>query len=214
MLVFHKVLMLTGVRALIDVLGAGAGKLKALDEAWDEEQRTLDLELQLRERKKNSAAVREAAGRVRAALLPNGAEQIGYDSEKEVEFGRTQVSLARSAELKVDVAALGLGDVITAIAATTDALAEAIGYGSSKKVTLTPGRRALLAQRRVAAACNGAYESLTELVDRAPEAHPRGAELAALKGSLDALLTRRVAAPASVKTPGEPPASPNTAPTK
>ncbi len=204
-LVFHKVVMLGAVQSLVAALAAGDGELRALDEAWDEEQRTLDLELQLKERRKQPAAVREAAARVRKALLPVGTDQIGYDADKESSFGHTQVLKARAQPLAADVALLGLDPVVTAIERATDALAKVNGHGPAR------GRRVLAAQRGMAAACNAAYETLGELIARAPEASPRRAELAALEASLAALLSRReVSAP----KPAAPAPEPNPSPTR
>lgn len=204
-LVFHKVVLLGAVNALAEALGATADKIKSLDADWDEEQRTVDLELQLRERKKQPAPVREAAARVRAALLSAGTDQINYSYDKEVEFGRKQVLTAQTRELKADLTLLELGDVVTSITTATEALAVGISYDDPNKSTLPPARRVLAAQRRVAAACNAAYDSLSELIDRSAPGTPRAATLNALKGTLDALLARREAAPAAVKTPDAPP---------
>lgn len=212
-LVFHKVVLLTAVTALAEALGATTDKVKSLDADWDEEQRTFDIELQLKDRKKQPAPVRAAAARVRAALLSEGTDQVNYSYDKEVEFGRKQVLTAETKELKADLTLLELGGVVTAINTTTEALATGIGYDDPSRSTLPPARRVLAAQRRTAAACNAAYDALSELIDRAAAGTPRAATLNALKGTLDALLARREAAPAAVKTqdapaPVTPPARP------
>ncbi len=150
--------------------------------------------------------MREAAARVRAALLDQGTAQINYDPDKEVRFGLKQVAVAKAQPVAADVEALGLGHVITAIDKATAALAKASGYGADDKAPRARSQRVLVAQRRAAAACNAAWETLRVLVERAPEATARRVELAALAGSLEALLAQReVAKPAPVTGENNPP---------
>lgn len=101
--------LLTAVTALAEA-GATTDKVKSLDADWDEEQRTFDIELQLKDRKKQPAPVRAAAARVRVALLSEGTDQVNYSYDKEVEFGRKQVLTAETKELKADLT-LQLGGV-------------------------------------------------------------------------------------------------------
>lgn len=81
------------------------------------------------------AQVREAAERLRKALLLGAGEaQTKLKYQQEVDFGRQQVELASSSQVAADIALIGLGSVIDDIRDTTEALANAIGHGTSPQI--------------------------------------------------------------------------------
>ncbi|MCU0691751.1 MAG: hypothetical protein MUF54_10150, partial [Polyangiaceae bacterium] len=94
-----------------------------LDQAWDASQRRLSLQVSLGE-ESESPEERDAAGRVRAALLSGaGLSQTSLSWDKQVDYGRNQVRLATSQPLSSDVELLGLRAVLEDVKSKTNALA-------------------------------------------------------------------------------------------
>jgi hypothetical protein len=110
-----------------------AGDAKECDRQWDTLQRQLATILGARAAS-NDPVKRAAVQRLQSTvLLDASAAQTKLPYEQEVDFGRKQVLHASQGQGAADVASLGLVPLMLEIAAATDALATAIGYGTTTK---------------------------------------------------------------------------------
>jgi len=142
---------------IADVLRAmsGAGMAKSCDNAWDGTQKLLSSLLVVGLASKDPEK-RAAAGRMQKLLvLGDGEKQTQLKYQQEVDFGRQQVRLMSANDHLADVALLGLQSVVVDIAATTNALAHAIGYGVTG---LSPAKH----KRATTAACVQAFGAVAE----------------------------------------------------
>jgi hypothetical protein len=172
-----------------------------LDQTWDRLQRRLD-GLLTADTYHDDAERRAAALRLRKLLtLGNGTGQTGLSFEAEVDFGLRQTTLAAH-ECAADVALLGYGSVLAAIAGATQALREALGRAGGVGRTVRSQRvRDALAQ--CGAAFNLTLAELEEGLSRLPEGDDRS-RYEALRAPLRALLERTpvtTAAPPPVASP-------------
>ncbi len=119
--------------AIAEVLGAlkNAGSAKWCDDAWDETEKRLGSLIIAAQMSKQLE--RKAAGERlhKLLLLGEGAGQTKLKYHQEVDFARKQMELAAESQCADDIALLELGDVMTDIAAATNALADAIGHGTT-----------------------------------------------------------------------------------
>lgn len=175
--------VLVALRAGVTSQEEGPG---ALDVPFDGSQRSLRNVLLLHVQGADAKKA-EAATTVFAGLLSgkSGLAQTRLTLEREVEFGRAQVSLARSAPYAALIKLLGIEAYIDAVDEATEALAAALGK--------VPGSSALVARgerRRVAlTACRSAFQSVhASLVAARPHADEAlGAVIDAWIAALDAI---------------------------
>ena len=117
-----------------------ADEVTMLDQAWDGSERRLNLQVAVHEASEDSA-VAAAAIRVRSALLRGaGTGQIVLTWDKEVDFGRNQVALAKTEPLSVDIDLLNLEPFINDISEKSEALAAGIGRGAEKSTETRANR--------------------------------------------------------------------------
>ncbi|MDI3282850.1 hypothetical protein [Polyangium sp. 15x6] len=168
----------------------GADTAKDSDGAWDGTQKKLGGLLLAASHDKDPEKRAAAARLQKAFLLGAGTGQTKLRYQQEVDYGRTQVQLAKEAPHAVDIHLLGLEQVITEIEETTDALADAIGHGQGK------GRRPSERRRAALGACSTTFAAVADSIawvlrHGAPGDQPRAN---ALLESLHAL-ARRYPAP-------------------
>lgn len=117
-----------------------ADEQASADVAWDLSERRLSLQVAVHEASEDPAEV-AAAGRIRSALLSgSGTAQTVLAWEKEVDYGRNQVTLATTAPLAADIKLLKLEPFIEDVSKKTEALAAAIGRGSNKSTDTRTNR--------------------------------------------------------------------------
>jgi hypothetical protein len=109
-----KLLIIYAIDDLIEVMGPEDVILLDIDGEWDNLQRDLDFELTIKERK-GTAEEKVDAQTAKSILLPDGLRQTGYEASREIEFGKSQVAIARSEKTAPLVARLGLKDLINKI---------------------------------------------------------------------------------------------------
>ncbi|MRG96073.1 hypothetical protein [Polyangium spumosum] len=141
-------LRLTWVIAELVSARGGADSAQAADDAWDSAQRrgqsllhaaTLD----------PSPDRRAAATRLQKALMKGtGTAQTKLRYQQEVDYGRTQLSLANEPQNAADIDLLGLGGWLVEVEQATESLAEAIGYEQGT------GRRPFQRRRAALSACS------------------------------------------------------------
>jgi hypothetical protein len=103
---------------------------------------------------------RAAAARLQKALLLGaGAGQTKLKYQQEVDFGRTQLLLAKETQHATDIDTLGLAALIADITQTTDALADAIGHGEGE------GRRPSERRRAAIAACSPTFTAVHDSME-------------------------------------------------
>ncbi len=113
--------------------------LAALDNAWDDAERRLDLLIEFAEHA-SDPATRALGARLRAALFPTptGARSpvlLAYGQE--VDYGTAQITKAALPDVHADIVAANLASVMSEVTVATQALAEGIGAipGSTRKKT-------------------------------------------------------------------------------
>jgi hypothetical protein len=150
-LVVVKLRLKWAIAALLQAIEV-AGDAKECDRHWDTLQKQLASILAARTAS-NDLAKRSAAQRLQQALLfRSGIGQTKFPHQQEVDFGRQQVRHVSEGQGAADVALLGLVPLMLDIAASTEALATSIGYGTSTKT---------LQERKVSAraACAATFAS-------------------------------------------------------
>lgn len=184
-LVVVKLRLKRQVQGLLQII-AGAGGAKACDSAFDTCQKHLNRHLRLVSISTDSAK-RDAALRLQKLLLLGAGEaQTRLRYHEEVDFGRKQVLLASQGEAAKDVQLIGLGPIMTEIAAATDALANAIGYGETSSA---PHQRRAKAVAQCIVTFGWAAETLSWMIEHAGHGSQR--ELAiALHATLADLVDR------------------------
>jgi hypothetical protein len=179
----------------------GTAKLDQLDADWDGSERRLYHRLGVLREDRNPL-VREAAERASDKLLAGrGTDQTTYDYDVEVDFGRNQVLLAQSGQLRDDVKMLGLDDAIVDIDTTTEALARGLGRKDNTK-RQAPWARQREAVTACAAAFNGVHDDLTWWIDHTASGADQD-QLHALLAPLEALLSRNPPPPAKEAAPAQ-----------
>lgn len=104
----------------------------AVDSEWDQLQRQLDGETYVHVTRKDEEK-RAAALRLRdRLLLGGGTGQTRLSLEKEIDWGRQQIQLAKEEPFASDIVRLSLGDLFAEIATKTEELAATIGHGESE----------------------------------------------------------------------------------
>jgi hypothetical protein len=176
-----KLLIIYAIDDLIEVMGPEDVVLLDIDGEWDDLQRDLDFELTIKERK-GTAEEKADAQTAKPILLPDGLRQTGYEASREVEFGKSQVAIARSDKTAPLVARLGLTDLINKIEQKTIAL-EALHKRSlneqENRESPSQKRKRLIAT--AAAVINDVHSFLDRIQQRTPPGNP--------KETVDSLLT-------------------------
>lgn len=132
-----KVQLQGAIVTMVEVLKS-AGSAKACDDVWDTAEKRLGVMISAALVSKD-AAKRAAGERLhQCLLLGEGAGQTKLKYHQEVDFARKQLELATNGQCAADIALLELGDLMQDIAVATEALADAIGHGSTGH---TPSRR-------------------------------------------------------------------------
>lgn len=200
-LVIWKIRLQWAIASVLNALSAPG--LAELDARWDAAQRRLFHRIAIGVDDENRQ-VREAADRLRAALLAgNGVAQTQLDYEAEVDFGRGQMALSREGgALHADAKRLKLGEALSEVEKTTEALAAALGRGTGEK-RKPPSRQLKEAVAECAASFNAVHEELAWFIAHTPAGSERDA-LSIRLAPLEALLTRGI--PVQEKPPQEPPA--------
>ena len=203
--VVWKLRLRWGIEAVVAALGATP--MTALDEAWDAAQRRLFHRIAIGVDDRDRA-VRDAADRLRSQLLSGaGTAQTQLDYDGEVDFGRQQITLTHEGgPLAADAKKLKLGDVLSEVANTTEALAKGLGRAGGEK-RKPPSRRLRDAVAECAATFNAVHDDLDWFASRTPPGPDRD-HLHALLGPLEELLGRHQPASTPSVPPGEPPAGP------
>lgn len=183
------------IAALLQAIDV-AGDAKECDRNWDTLQKQLATIL--------GACVVSADATKRAAaqrlqqtlLLHSSAEQTKIPYEEEVDFGRYQVIHVSQGQGAADVASLGLVPLMLEIAATTEALATAIGYGSDSE---TPQERKISARTE----CAATFASAAYWLDWIAEFGSEGADrerAKALRAPLEQLAARYAPPPTTLRS--------------
>jgi hypothetical protein len=179
-------------------------RVDVLDQHWDSSQRKLDLEIQLLGESDNPQA-RALAERLSVALLAGDGRaqtQLAYD--KEVDFGRRQVELARTEPLAQDIRAASLEKLLREIEIRTEALAEGIGRGGEGGRLPARYLRVRDALRGCVNAFNAVHDALDYDLDQAADGPDRG-RLLALRAVLEYFLDRHGALGEEPDEPTPPP---------
>ena len=209
--VVWKLRLRWGIEVVIEALGVPS--LGALDQGWDATQRRLFHRIAAG-RDDEDRAVRDAADRLYAQLLSGkGTEQTGFDLDDEVDFGRNQVRLTKEGSpLAADVKKVKLGDVLSDVEKTTEALAKGLGRATGTK-RQAPSRRLREAVAECAAAFNSVHDDLVWFAQHT-QPSPERDNLHALLKPLEDLLTRHepTAAAADPAAPAAPATQPATEP--
>ncbi|TKD03203.1 hypothetical protein [Polyangium fumosum] len=176
----------------------GADAAKDVDGAWDGTQKKFG-GLLLASHDKDPEKRAASARLQKAFLLGAGSGQTKLRYQQEVDFGRTQVQLAKEAQHAADIHLLGLDGVIAEIEETTDALADAIGHGQGT------GRRPSERRRAALGACSTTFAAVADSIAWAircgtPGDQPRAQ---ALLESLHALAKRYPAPASGTSTPAD-----------
>jgi hypothetical protein len=180
----------------------GSGKLDELDGAWDSVQRRVHHRLAENEESRD-LEVRQAAQRLRARLLDGGTTahtMFGYDEE--VDFGRQQIELAKDAQTASDIKKLKLGEMLTEIGETTEALAKGAGRKAGMKKAGAPSAQQREALTACSAAFNGVHDDIAWFIEHTPTGVERD-KLLALQAPFEALLARNPPKGAVVKAAPE-----------
>lgn len=180
---------------------SGAGTAKLCDNAWDGTQKLLHNTIAVGLASRD-AAKRAAAERLqKLLLLGDGEKQTQLTYQQEVDFGRNQIRIMTESPHAADVTLLGLQPVVTELAATTNALAQAIGHGETG---LPPAKR----KRAATAACVAAFGAVARQLEWLTESGMEGVDRQMAVTLHDALveLAMRYPRPTSTKAQAMPPA--------
>lgn len=178
----------------------GAGSAKDRDKAWDNGQRSLSA-LLTAAAASSDAKKREAAGRLQKSLLKGrGEAQTKLKYQQEVDFGRQQNKLVSEGQAAADIVLLNLQPAMEEIAATTEALAVAIGHGDGSE---RPGERLKAAMTACASTFSAVAQQLAWLIDNG-EAGADQQRAAELRTPLEKLADR-YPGPAQQTTTAAPP---------
>ncbi len=182
------------------MLGSSTAVVTERDAEWDSAQRALNLCLATAAEHKDPA-VREAAGRLRGALLKGaGTEQTTLSYDEEVDYGRQQLLRAAKDPLAADAKKIpGLRDHLARIDEATEALAKAIGRGPGQKRAAAPSKRLREAMSACVTAFNAIHDEIAWTVEHTPPGKVRD-HLEALHAPFLALLDRY---PPPAKSSGE-----------
>lgn len=155
------VLKLQMLGCVVDVTAAleSTGSAKGCDNRWDGLQKRLNALVNLGLLSSNPTQ-KAAAERLQKTLLlgRSGEGQTKLKYQQEVDFGRKQLQLTSDGQGAADVVLLGLGSTMADIGAATNALAAAIGHGTTG---LAPAMR----KRAAAAACAHTFGSVYKQLD-------------------------------------------------
>jgi len=183
------------IAALLQAIDV-AGDAKECERNWEGSQKQLASILGARA-VSTDVIKRAAAQRLQTSLLlPSSASQTKLPYQQEVDFGRNQVLHVSQGQGAADVASLGLIPLMLEIAATTEALAIAIGYGTCTK---TPQERKVSARASCAATFASAAYWLDWIAEfGSEEADRERAE--ALRAPLEQLASRYSPPPATLRS--------------
>lgn len=173
-----------------------AGDAKECDRNWDTAQKQLASILGARA-VSTDVIKRAAAQRLQSTLLMrSSAAQTNLHYQQEVDFGRNQVVHVAQGQGAADVASLGLLPLMLEIAATTEALAMAIGYGTCTK---TPQERKASARTACAATFASAAYWLGWIAEFGSERADRE-RAEALRAPLEQLAARYAPPPTTLRS--------------
>jgi hypothetical protein len=183
---------------------AGAAGAKDCDKAWDTIQKRikalLSVALTDADPQKRAAAERLQKG----LLLGAGTAQTNLNYHQEVDFARKQLVTVSEGQPAADVALLGLAPTMAEVAATTDALAVAIGHGEGDD---RPSERVRAALSACSATFGAVATQIAHLTTKGQVGADRERAQDLLK-PLAALLARYAPAAAAPAAPADPPAGP------
>lgn len=165
--------------------------LDPLDATWDASERRLVAALALKLLDDDGTVVAHARQAQDALCKDGSTAMTGLDYEAEVDFGRTQVALARRPPLVGVLKSLGLTAYVDAIAVATDALDHGLRKAGGA-MRLPPSKRLRFAINACAARFNHCIEGLDLKLDDAADPLLK-AKLNALRAPLQALLDRHPA---------------------
>jgi hypothetical protein len=123
-LVMLKLLVSYAIDDLIDAMGPEETALLSLDGEWDDLQKDLEFELALKKRR-GTPEEKLAATQIEPILFPVGLSHTLYDIPKEITFGKSQITIARSDKALPYMVLLGLEPFIQKIQEKTLELEEA-----------------------------------------------------------------------------------------
>ncbi len=185
------------IAALLQAIDV-AGDAKECDRNWDTLQNQLASILGARSASTDGIK-RAASQRLQGILLlHSNAAQTKLSYQQEVDFGRNQVAHVSQGQGAADVASLGLVPLMLEIAATTEALAMAIGYGNC---TQSPQERKLSARATCAATFDSVAYWLDWIAEFGSEADRERAE--ALRAPLEQLAARYAPPPTTLRSTSE-----------
>jgi hypothetical protein len=169
--------------------GSSSEVLQRLDTEWDSSQRALNFAIATG-LEHQDLGHREAAGRLRVALLAGGgAEQTGYSYDEEVDFGRHQTAITSKGPLAADAKKVGLGEHLERVRVATEALAAGLGREPGQKRAPIRSRQLRDALTSCSAAFNAIHDEIAWLLDHTPPGEPHD-KLEALHAPFLALLDR------------------------
>lgn len=185
-----KVRLMWAISAVVTSLGlTSTQEVRRAEGEWDSAQQRLHLKTDF-DALDRDPAIREAAQRVRAALLlGDGLAQTNLPWAEEVEFGLTQLRLAGEPTLAPDITALKLQPLLDDIRATTAALAAALNINPDKNRDAARSVQA----RRALSECRRAFRDVLEDLDWHVSVQPTpqdAADLERLRAPLVALHAR------------------------
>jgi hypothetical protein len=192
---------------LADVRSGADGAAEA-DRNWDGTQKRCAALLSAAANELDPEKRAAAARLQKVLLLGAGAKQTKLKYQQEVDFGRTQLLLAKETQHAADIVTLGLTGLMADIALTTDTLAEAIGHGQG--LAHRPSER----RRAAVVACSATFAavegSIAWVLDKGLATDRTKAQ--ALVETLHALAARYAAPETHAAAPGPavPPAAPPT----
>lgn len=183
-----KGLVLFGVSALGAAVNRMPSAASVADNGFDRQERILDADLARALLDDDPARVAAAEVLRDALLLGDGTDQTQLAFQDEVNFGRSQVDLAKQPNISSALALLGLTDRIARISEATERLAIAIGR-SDQDASLSAAKRLKLARVQCAAIFNVIHQTLDQLktASATPTARDR---FSALLAPFEALLAR------------------------
>jgi hypothetical protein len=163
--------------AIARVLGAlnapSSEVLGTLDTEWDSAQRALNLFLGAAA-EHSDPAHRDAALRLRPLLLAGaGAEQVKFDYDKEVDFGRSQIKMASEESVAADVKKVGAGAHLKRIEKATETFAAALGRGPGQKRASAPSKRLREAVSACSSAFNAIHDEMSWFLEHTPSGDAR-----------------------------------------
>jgi hypothetical protein len=187
-----KARLLWALGVLMTNLGLpDAKEIRQIEGAWRNAQQRLHLKTEFDSRDDNGS-VREAAMRVRAALLlGDGLAQNKLPWDQEVDFGRQQLQLAKEPGLGRDVDSLNLSSLLEQVRVTTDALATALNISPDKNRDAARS----VQTRQAMDGCKAAFRAVLDDLDWHLNTQPPPDEVAkiqALRAPLIALHERYV----------------------